>query len=332
MKATRTGAAVSTAFLMLVVMGTAQEPAQRKGGADSTRKVPTSPEAEAVRKVAERFAEAFNKRDLEAMSGLFDPQARVVDEDGQALEGIEDIRQRFAIAFEANPNLKVDFQTDNIRFITPEVAVEEGRARAIEGRSESITSGMHTVIYVKRDGAWKILAVRDQPSVGDEANRPRAHLEELAWMVGEWVDESDGGVVKTSCAWSEDGNYLLRSFTVHIDGKRTMNGTQRIGWDAQREQIRSWVFDSDGGFAEGMWTRGADNQWIIKATGTTAAGDTVTATNIITREHPDTMRWQSVDRTMAGEALPDGEEYIIARKPPAPAGAGATNASAKPSR
>lgn len=297
-----------------------QEPGQQKAAAPVTKAGSSSAEEQAVRAVATAFGAAFNARDLDGIRKLFDSEARVVDEDGQSLDGVENIMQRFAIAFEANPKLQVEFVADAIRFLTPDVAVEQGHARAMAGRSEDVTGGMHTVVYVKRDGAWKIVLVRDEPSVRGEDETPRAHLEELAWMVGEWVDESDGGVVKTECKWSEDGNYLLRTFTLHLSGKAAKTGTQRIGWDAQREQIRSWVFDSDGGFGEGMWTRSGENEWVIKFTGTSAEGDTLTATNIIMREHPDEMRWRSVDRTRAGTAAPDGEEFIIARKPPVPGG------------
>lgn len=280
---------------------------------------PAAPDEKPIREVAARFAEAFNKRDAAALAALFAADARVIDPDGAAIEGRDAIRDRFVIALEANPDLKVDFTADNIRFLTPDVAVEEGHAVAKSSSGETFT-GLHTVVYVKRGGAWEIMLVRDQEGSDPESDTPHAHLQELAWMVGDWVDEGDDSVVRTSCAWSEDGNYLVRSFTEHVRGEKASSGTQRIGWDPQREQIRSWVFDADGGFSEGLWTRAAENRWVIKATGTTADGDTATATNVIIREHPDTMTWQSVDRTLAGVALPDIEQIIIARKPPAPGG------------
>jgi hypothetical protein len=180
---------------------------------------------------------------------------------------------------------------------------------------------------VKRDGQWKIAAVRDHADPNEGAASPRAHLEELAWMVGEWVDEGDDAVVHTTCAWSDDGNYLLRSFTVHVAGKAASSGTQRVGWDPQREQIRSWVFDSDGGFSEGFWTRSAENQWLVKASGTLPDGTPVSATNIITRDNPHTMRWQSINRTLGDETLPDTEQIVLARKPPEPKRDSATKAA-----
>jgi uncharacterized protein (TIGR02246 family) len=279
-----------------------------------------SAEEKAVRDASARFAEAFNKADAEAIAAQFVDDARVVDEDGKSLDGKEAIRQRFAVAFSANPGLKVDFAIDNIRFLSPEVAVEEGHATPKSAENISTLSGMYTAIYVKKPDGWRLAFVRDHASA-DESLAPnaRAHLEELAWMVGEWVDESDEAVVRTDCEWSPDGNFLVRKFTTDFPGSSKHPGNQRIGWDPQQQQIRSWVFDANGGFSEGFWTRSGENQWVIKVKGTTAEGQTATATNIITHDHPDTMRWQSVDRTLGDEALPDTEEITIARRPPGPA-------------
>ena len=38
-------------------------------------------------------------------------------------------------------------------------------------------------------------------------------------MLGEWVNESDDGIVKTHCKWSDNGNFLLREFDVKVEGR-----------------------------------------------------------------------------------------------------------------
>ena len=55
-------------------------------------------------------------------------------------------------------------------------------------------------------------------------------------------------------------------------GQARADGTQRIGWDPLTKQFKSWVFDANGGYGEGLWMRQGD-QWVIKATafGPTAA-------------------------------------------------------------
>ncbi len=50
----------------------------------------------------------------------------------------------------------------------------------------------------------------------DRSLTPHERLQELAWLVGEWVDEGDEGVVETSCHWGDDKSYLIRKFTMRI--------------------------------------------------------------------------------------------------------------------
>ena len=72
---------------------------------------------------------------------------------------------------------------------------------------------------------------------------------------GDWINESADAIVNTSCKWSDDGNFLIRAFTMKTQGQPVLSGTQRIGWDAVKHQFKMWVFDSEGGFGDGYWTR-----------------------------------------------------------------------------
>ena len=136
-------------------------------------------------------------------------------------------------------------------------------------------------------------------------------------MIGEWVDESPEALVMTAYRWTDNQCYILSDFKVQIAGRPVMTGTQRIGWDPLAKTIRSWVFDSEGGFGEGTWTR-EGNRWIVKRTGVTRDGKTASSTNIITQVSHDRMTWQSRDRVVGGEKTPDLEEIPITRKPPLP--------------
>jgi hypothetical protein len=134
-------------------------------------------------------------------------------------------------------------------------------------------------------------------------------------LTGEWVNESQDAVVFTTCKWADNGNFLVREFTIQMQGKPVMSGMQRIGWDPVKRQFKSWVFDSEGGFVEAYWTRDG-NTWMVKAEGVGHDGDPASATNIITRLGKDRVRWQSVNRTLGAAALPGVDEFILVRKPP----------------
>lgn len=47
------------------------------------------------------------------------------------------------------------------------------------------------------------------------------------------------------------------SFKVSVPSMDDLEGTQVIGWDPAAGTIRSWMFDSDGGFGEGTWSKKA---------------------------------------------------------------------------
>ena len=78
------------------------------------------------------------------------------------------------------------------------------------------------------DGRWSVASLRELPA--DNGPRtPHDHLQELAWMVGDWMDEADDSLVTSSCRWSQDGNFLIQEFTVQSAGAPAVTGSQRIG-------------------------------------------------------------------------------------------------------
>ncbi len=104
-------------------------------------------------------------------------------------------------------------------------------------------------------------------------------LRNVEWLLGEWIAEGEESVVEFNSQWDDNKAYLLNDFEVVQDGAVTMRGTQRIGWDPQSKTIRAWIFDSNGGFGEAVWTPG-DGVWIAKAHGVTADGKSASATRI----------------------------------------------------
>jgi hypothetical protein len=137
----------------------------------------------------------------------------------------------------------------------------------------------------------------------------------LAWLVGEWIDDSGSSVVRTSCRWSDDENFLLQDIKLQIAGREAMQVTQRIGWDPLSKRIRSWVFDTEGGFGEGVWARDGDS-WVIKSTGVRPDGVPASATSVITPSGKDGYVWRVRDRVIGDETQPPLEARVV-RTPPA---------------
>jgi uncharacterized protein (TIGR02246 family) len=260
------------------------------------------------------FVKAYNDGDARAVAALFTEDAESTDEDGTRLVGRRAIEESFAETFAASPGGKIQIRTDSLRFLSPDVAKEEGRSTVTLAGGAEPDVDRYTVIYVKQDGKWLQSTVREHPELDLS---PHERLEELSWMIGEWVDESDAAVIHTTCRWSDDGNFLLRVYSIKVRGRDAISGTQRIGWDPVAGQFRSWNFDSQGGYSEGLWARDGD-RWIVKMAGPLRSGKIATETNIITHDGKNAARWRSVDRTIAGKVLPDSPEFVPVRTPPQP--------------
>jgi uncharacterized protein (TIGR02246 family) len=315
---------ITAVTLALSAMAVAEGP-QASVSADSPAKPDTAIAApalggehqqneNAIRLAAEAFAKAYNAGDAKAIASLFVTDGEIVSEEGQSTQGREGIEQVFAGIFKEHPQTHMDLVIESIRFIGSDMAVEEGMETVVDGPDEPAQRSPYSVVYARRDGKWLAASSRDLP---DDTQTPEEQLKQLGWMIGEWVDESPEAVVMTSYRWSDNQCYILSEFKVQVGSRPMMTGTQRIGWDPVAKAIRSWVFDSEGGFGEGIWTR-EGNRWIVKKTGVTRDGKIASATNIITRVSKDRMTWQQRDRIVGGEKTPDIAETPITRRAPPP--------------
>ena len=131
-------------------------------------------------------------------------------------------------------------------------------------------------------------------------------------MVGTWIDQEGGATIETTCQWTKNRNFLTRSFKIDVAGKLELEGTQIIGYDASKNQIRSWIFDSAGGFGESTWQRDGD-RWIIKNSQTLQDGAKASSINIITYVDENTCTWSSHGRELDGELLPSIEPVSVNR-------------------
>jgi uncharacterized protein (TIGR02246 family) len=284
-------------------------------------------DVKAIKDAVESFVKAFNAADAKAISLLFTENAEVTDEDGAMAVGKPAIIAQFEEAFKSRPGRKISIFSDTVKFFAADVAIEEGRAMLTPPDGGPAEHSRYSVVYVKKNGRWLQASIRDDH---DHSLSPHEHLKPLAWMVGEWVNETENLSTATTCYWTPDKNYLIRDFTVKHGGKPEMNGTQRIGWDPLTKQIKSWVFDSDGGYGESFWSQ-EGGHWVVKATGVLPDGKTASATYHIEIEGKDKIRWVSVDRVVGGKPAADIEEIALVRKPPqAPPASGSAAAKSSP--
>lgn len=158
----------------------------------------------------------------------------------------------------------------------------------------------------------------DSQPVGQAEPRPEpaarhTPLETLDWLIGEWVSTGEGAKAEFSCDYTKNGSFLFRPFRIVRKNGETFSGTQLIGWDAARENLRSWTFDSDGGFGEDTWTQ-SGNRYTMRAKYTLPDGGTASALHVMTYINDDTFTWKSVNREIDGQLQPDTDEITLVRK------------------
>lgn len=272
------------------------------------------PEIAAIKANIDAFSKAYQARDAKAIAALFAAEAKLVTDENELIEGRQAIEQKFADLFAEEPTTRMEVNVGAIKLLGADLAVETGTTKSVAAPDATPEYGKYTVLHSKRDGKWLMLLVRDM-----EGDPPSNHerLLPLAWMVGDWVDESPESLVSTSCRWSPDGNFLMQDVRIQRSGKEAMRVSQRIGWDPLRKRVRAWVFDTEGGYGESVWSQIGDS-WVAKADFVRNDGVTASATNVFTRAGKDAYTWKSADRVLGDDVLPNMEVTVV-RKPPSPA-------------
>jgi uncharacterized protein (TIGR02246 family) len=276
-----------------------------------------SDETAAIRERIESYVAAYNQHNAAALADLWADDAVYLNHDtGESAEGRQAIALMFDEMFKAGEADQLNVTVDSIRLITPEVAIEDGTAELISAKGEAAPS-TYTAVHVKKDGKWYLTSVREtELAVAGQADadaEPPSDLDQLAWMVGQWVDQDEQSTVRTTCDWAKNGKFLTSNFEVHTDGGLALEGTQVIGWDPVTQSIRSWMFDSEGGFGEGVWSRNGD-QWIVEMRSTQADGSQSTASNVYTKLDEKTFTWRSANRQVDGEPQPEIQEVPVYRQ------------------
>jgi len=312
----------AAALLVVVCFAVAQEKAAPKAPAKPAAKAPATTPAppgkalsdeEAIRETVRSYVKAFCQGDAKAAAAHYTADAEYVDDEGTVTQGRDAIEKMLVAAFAEAPGSQLGGAIDSIRFIGPGAAVNDGTARVTAPGGAAPVSSRFTALHLKVDGKWLIASLRDQPPVGDRQHGDK--IKDLAWLEGEWVDEGPDSVMLFSCRLSDNRKYLLRDFTIKVAGHDTMNGSQRIGWDPHTRRLRTWTFDSEGGFSEGTWHH-TDDSWVLKSNGVTADGEPSSATSIFTYVNPHTMTWQATDVVIGDMRLADTGVVKVVRKPP----------------
>lgn len=256
---------------------------------------------QALRSAAAAYRAALAKGDRKALTELWTADGDFIDGGGASLPASQ-LLADLAPADDqtAQPASKVT--ASRIRFLTDEVAIEDGTSEIVsaEGQPATRTIGHYHATWVKQDGRWRLANLCELP----DSPAGATDLAQLAWMIGTWTAEQDGVLLEVRSQWNATGTFLLRDLKGIREGATVLRGTQRFGWDPAQGKIKSWSFDSDGGFCEALWTRQGD-AWVGQAAGTLADGRTTSATTVLKMDGKDSYTRQTLAGRVQGVSIPD---------------------------
>jgi uncharacterized protein (TIGR02246 family) len=248
------------------------------------------------------FGAAFAKKDAPALGLYWTEDATYTDSDSQiSLRGRAEIEAHYAALFDELP--KATLQAD-ITYVADDgenLALIRGTATLISG--DETTPSSFVAELKKVDGRWLLAAVEETPP---------DPLDNLDWLVGAWQDDIEDRLVTSEVTWDESGRFLIRSFRIQQSDETEKTGTEYIAWDASRQEIRSWAFNSEGSIGEGHWTM-TEQRWSIHWTITLPGGSLATATQSITPIDLDSYQvaWSAID--VDGEMRPSIEPVTVLR-------------------
>jgi uncharacterized protein (TIGR02246 family) len=320
--------ATSVAFCLGVAGAARVEAAPEPVAADAAR----SADEQAIRDASRAYKQALEQGDGKALAALWTPDGDIVDDAGRVLVGRDSVVALAPPANEkaaARPAIRI--RDTRVRFVAADVAIEDGTVEVASPGSAAPLHGQFSATWVKREGGWKLAAVREARI---DAPSGRGQLADLEWMVGDWVAVDDHAaeaaatahhpVIRVSARWNPTKTFLLRETTITPPGTTSDTGpvlqiTQRIGWDPLSRSIRSWVFSSDGGHGEATWSRD-DGSWVARTTAVLPDGTQTSSLNIYTYDGKDRCTWRSIPTHVGSEHAPHVNMTLVRAPSPQPTG------------
>lgn len=263
----------------------------------------------AVQKALESFASAFQKGDGKAVAAHWTPEGEYISDDGTTFHGRAALEKAYTEFFGKNPDNALAVEVTSIRFPSKDTAVVEGHFKLHKGKKKELSVSKCSFLYAREDGKWLIAIAREWPGDG-------LSIRDMEWLIGTWEVKRDGTTVNTRYEWTTNKTFIRCTFSVTRDGKTT-TGTQMFAKDPATGALRSWTFEDEGGIGEADITRDG-KKWVHTSRGATTDGRELTVTNILTPIDNDSFTWQSVERTLDGEDLPDLPPVKVTRVRPKP--------------
>jgi len=267
-------------------------------------------EKASIKSFMEAYKKAYDARDANQLANMWAKDTIYVNlTTHETIQGREAIADYFKDQFETETGIELKVTIDELTFPEPGKAIEKGKAiTTMKGQPENTSAFLAEL--TKADGLWLIQKAFEIDIVPPPSNYEQ--LKELEWLVGKWGGKNELMDFSLNVTWDENKNFLNEKFALNILGQKDLDIEQIIGWDPAKNQIKSWMFDTDGGFGKGFWRKESDS-WHVGMDFTLPDGRKASATHIYTKINDQTFTFASTNRDIEGTMLPDIEPFKISK-------------------
>lgn len=263
---------------------------------------PSAKPIDPAQAILDEYAIALNSRKASAYEPYFADSIDHIDDEGKVTAGRANVLSMYKSAIDGNDQFQVKMTVTSSKKIGNDGYLIEGTVELRNG--DAVDRSQFESVWQNAGDRWQLCRVRElaEPAAESESNAER--LNSLAWLVGDWTSESGDYRIRLSVKWGKNKNFLIGEQVVSQNGTDIVTINKIIGWDAVEQQIRGWVFDTDGGF--GSSSMNTDGKVCVEATQSqTRSGSQASATHTMELISGTSFVWKSTDRKLDEADLAD---------------------------
>jgi uncharacterized protein (TIGR02246 family) len=253
-----------------------------------------------VRAASKRYLEATRKGDVDALRKIWTRDGDYVDGQGRKFKAQDVIARPHGEGQSRAADAGQRSSESTVRLVRPDVAIEDGTSGPTISEDGGTVTGRFSAVWVRQDNQWRLEALRETVVA---APTPKDHLNAFDWLMGEWVAETENGVVLVSSHWADDEHYIVRDFAIRDGQSQIVTSTQRIGWDSASEKFKCWTFDSQGGSGEGT-LRQDGNRWVVEINSTMPNGQKMKTNSTYIPIDDARFNWESAESKVGDVSIP----------------------------
>lgn len=269
-----------------------------------------SPAEADVRKAAAAYADAYNKRDYAALAAQWTERAELL-EGGARTTGRDAIVASIRGWLERHPQATLAVNVAAVEQVAGPLARVRGTLVFTKKPGEKPVASQFESLRVLEDGTWKLAESIVAPNHA-------AALDDLNWLVGSWqaTDAKEGTTVEATYEKAVGGRAIVGRTKIVPKQGTPIETIDVIHADRATGVVRSWLFDSTGARAEGVFSADGTgfNRTLVGTPGDGVPAARVAWTQAIVPGASGRFTLQSIDRSIDGQPLPDNPPLHFKRK------------------